>query len=97
MIAHVRSFKPNEQIRLLIICCCLTLPVLLKAQGSLNWKFETKGAVYSTPLLDENYLYIGSADHNFYALDKETGEKLWEFQTKGEIHSSACLKGDLIF
>ena len=97
MIAHVRSFKPNEQIRLLIICCCLTLPVLLKAQGSLNWEFETKGAVYSTPLLDENYLYIGSADHNFYALDKETGEKLWEFQTKGEIHSSACLKGDLIF
>jgi len=87
MIEHLRSFKPNEQIRLFIICCCMTLPVLLKAQHSLNWEFETKGAVYSTPLLDEDNVYIGSADHNFYALDKETGEKRWEFPTKGEIHS----------
>lgn len=97
MVEFLRKFKPIEQLSLIFICCSMTFGVSIKAQQSVNWKFETKGAVYSTLQLDGDNVYIGSADGNLYALKKETGEKLWEFSTKGEVYSSACLHGGLIF
>ena len=37
---------------------------------------------------DDKVLYIGSEDHNFYALDATAGELIWKYETGGEIISS---------
>jgi outer membrane protein assembly factor BamB len=36
--------------------------------GRLRWKFETKGPITGTPLVFDDIVYIGSADHFVYAL-----------------------------
>ncbi len=53
------------------------------------WSFQTEKGIFSTPVIDENgVIYVGSADHNFYALNPDGREK-WRFTT-GEIIDSAA-------
>ena len=52
------------------------------------WSFRTGKGVFSTPVIDEHgVIYVGSADHNFYALNPDGTEK-FRFTT-GEIIDSA--------
>jgi outer membrane protein assembly factor BamB len=52
------------------------------------WSFRTGKGVFSTPIIDEHgVIYVGSADHNFYALNPDGTEK-FRFPT-GEIIDSA--------
>jgi outer membrane protein assembly factor BamB len=49
---------------------------------------STEKGIFSTPLIDsDGSIYIGSADHYFYAL-KPDGTLIWSFET-GEIIDSA--------
>ncbi|MBK8985308.1 MAG: PQQ-binding-like beta-propeller repeat protein [Chloroflexi bacterium] len=53
------------------------------------WFFQTEKGIFSTPVIDEQgIIYVGSADHNFYALHPDGREK-WRFTT-GEIIDSAA-------
>lgn len=61
------------------------------ALPSILWKFPTRGPVYSSPVLVNNLLYIGSNDTNFYALNAETGTEVWRFETGGAIRSSPAI------
>lgn len=57
--------------------------------------FKTKNAVFSTPIIDENeVIYVGSADHNFYAFDTKSGKELWRIETAEIIDSAGCLAQD---
>ncbi len=57
-------------------------------QGDQPWSFRTGKGVFSTPVIDEHgVIYVGSADHNFYALNPDGTEK-FRFTT-GEIIDSA--------
>ncbi|WP_044210064.1 PQQ-binding-like beta-propeller repeat protein [Flammeovirga sp. OC4] len=76
------------------ICKLLLLTLLsssLYGQNTLLWDFKTKGRVYSTPVVDDSNLYIGSNDSSLYVLDKENGQVKWKFKTKGEIKSRPLL------
>jgi outer membrane protein assembly factor BamB len=56
--------------------------------GDQPWSFRTGKGVFSTPVIDEHgVIYVGSADHNFYALNPDGTEK-FRFTT-GEIIDSA--------
>lgn len=67
-------------------------------QGSLVWDFSTGGRVYSSPIVDDSTLYIGSNDSCLYALDKQNGKLKWKFRTGGEIRSQPLLyNGSVIF
>jgi outer membrane protein assembly factor BamB len=55
-----------------------------KASGKLIWKFETKGAVNSSPAIHQNNVIFSSADGIIYSVDKNTGKLVWKFKTKGE-------------
>ena len=61
--------------------------------GNVLWKYSTRGKVSSSPALspDDKVLFVGSDDHNMYALDAASGELMWEFETGGEITSSPVL------
>jgi orotate phosphoribosyltransferase len=43
------------------------------ADGKLRWRVRTGNVVYSTPLIDEDTVYVGSTDKHLYAIDPEDG------------------------
>jgi outer membrane protein assembly factor BamB len=54
--------------------------------------FNTGNAIFSTPLIGaDERIYVGSADHSFYAFDTQTEKVLWSFKTEGIIDSAACM------
>ena len=63
------------------------------AIGKLKWSFLTEKPITSSPVLDNNNrVYFGSADKNFYCLDRTTGGIIWKFETGDAIeHSSAAI------
>jgi outer membrane protein assembly factor BamB len=56
--------------------------------GDQPWFFQTGKGLFSTPVIDgRGIIYVGSADHCFYALQPD-GQLKWKFET-GEIIDSA--------
>ena len=65
--------------------------------GDVKWKFKTGGKVFSSPVVYNNVLYVGSEDHNLYAIDKVTGKLLWKFNTGGAVNSSAAVYKNVVY
>lgn len=63
------------------------VPVL----NGLLWKFMTSGEVWSSPILADGIIYIGSDDMTFYAVDAQTGQEKWRYKTGGNIRSAAAV------
>ena len=53
--------------------------------GVLKWKFYTGSRCFSTPVIVDGLLYIGSNNARLFEIDPETGEVLGIFQTKERI------------
>ena len=62
--------------------------VLRVKTGELVYKIKTNEAIYSTPLIYKDFLYIASLDKNLYCIDLKTGKVSWKFQTNGRIFAS---------
>jgi eukaryotic-like serine/threonine-protein kinase len=60
------------------------------------WKFKTSGAIYSTPLIHNDTIFIGSLDSCFYAIDRQTGQQAWKYKTKSQINTTASIFGNII-
>ena len=61
------------------------------------WVFTCEDEVRSTPAIAEGLLYVGSYDHNLYALDLQTGQFRWKYATEAGLASSPCVWQDRIF
>ena len=62
--------------------------------GTQKWKFATGGAVFSSPAVGANgTIYVGSDDHNVYALNPD-GTQKWKFVTGGTVGSSPAVGAD---
>lgn len=46
--------------------------------GTLKWKYQTAGAVYSTPTLSNDVIYVGSSDGSLYAINAASGSLKWK-------------------
>lgn len=64
--------------------------------GSLKWKFKSHGKIFSSPAVNNGMVYIGSEDHNLYAIDQKTGEQLWKYTTGGAVHSSPAVYNNMV-
>ena len=53
------------------------------------------GSITAKPVVNNDIIYFGAYDKNFYALDLN-GKGLWRFPTNGVIQSYALAAGDLI-
>ena len=74
-------------------------PILPVDSGRAPWVFQTGKGVFSSPVIDgDGTVYVGSADHYFYALDRD-GRVRWKFLTSEIIDSAALLddQGRVIF
>jgi eukaryotic-like serine/threonine-protein kinase len=67
------------------------------ASGQLKWKFHTAGPVLSSPAVAGALLYVGSADHNLYAINLADGTQKWKFKTHGRVSSSPAVSGGLVY
>ncbi len=66
-------------------------------QPSPKWEFKTGGPVNSSVEVDEQNIYFGSGDSNFYSLKQSTGELNWKFKTGSGIYSTAALANGIIY
>lgn len=67
------------------------LPLPAVYRGDTPWSFETGKSVSAAPVIDEQGVaYVGSADHNFYAINPNGSER-WRYRTGGVISSAAVL------
>ncbi len=60
----------------------------LDFRGQIKWRFLSKRAVTSSPLVEQGVIFFASLDSTFYALDAKSGWSLWRFRMgKGSISS----------
>jgi outer membrane protein assembly factor BamB len=76
-----RSLNDHNQVR--------TLP-----DNKAPWLFDYGK---SSPVVDGNTVYIGSADQSFYAFNSESGELLWTFKAADSIRSTADFNESSVF
>jgi outer membrane protein assembly factor BamB len=65
--------------------------------GDVKWKLKTAGKIFSSPAIYHDAVYIGSEDHNLYAVNKTTGKLLWKFKTGGAVHSSPAVYKNVVY
>src|SRR5580693_2227386 len=56
---------------------------------SLKWSYATGDVVDSSPAVANGVVYVGSLDHNVYALNASTGALLWSYTTGGPVGISS--------
>ncbi|MBL7741665.1 MAG: PQQ-binding-like beta-propeller repeat protein [Chitinophagaceae bacterium] len=62
------------------------------------WRFDAGSPIRSTPLINDNTVFFGTAAGVFIALDKKTSQVKWKYNAGTAIHSSAaCEKGKVYF
>jgi hypothetical protein len=65
--------------------------------GNEIWKFKTVSIVWSSPIIFNNAVYIGSQEGILYCLDLHTGKKITSFQASGKIFSSPVINDTLLY
>jgi outer membrane protein assembly factor BamB len=71
------------------------LCALNAASGSPLWQFHTQNAIFATPVVADNHIYIGSADHNIYCIDS-TGHETWHYSTAGGVFGSPIVSSGVV-
>jgi outer membrane protein assembly factor BamB len=64
--------------------------------GRERWRFNS-APIESSPLLHGKRLFVGSWDHNVYAINAENGRKIWSFQADNQVNTSAAYWKGRIF
>lgn len=60
------------------------------------WQFACEDEIFSSPVVSNGVLYVGSYDHNLWALDAKSGEFVWKYATEGGITATPCLYKDKV-
>jgi outer membrane protein assembly factor BamB len=64
--------------------------------GKERWRFKS-APIESSPLLNGKRLFVGTWDHNVYAINAETGKRIWRFQADDQVNTSAAYWKGRIF
>lgn len=51
----------------------------------------------SSPAVSNGIVYVGSGDHNVYALDAKTGALHWKFTTGSVVHASPAIDNGIVY
>jgi outer membrane protein assembly factor BamB len=55
------------------------------------------GNLQTSPILSDEYIYLGSLNGKFYKLNSADGKVIWEHDIKSQIHSTCAVSGGKIF
>jgi outer membrane protein assembly factor BamB len=53
--------------------------------------------LHSSPVVDKGVVYIGSADHNVYAVNHASGEEIWRFATDSTVRSTPVVHNNRVY
>ena len=67
------------------------------AGGRLKWSFKTSAAIFSSPAVVGDYLYLSTGDKRVISLNVTSGEIQWEHHVSGPIHSSPAVAGNFVY
>lgn len=64
---------------------------------AVKWKFKTAGRVVSSPAVVADTVYVGSTDHNLYAVDRAAGTEKWKFTAGSRVTSSPAVAAGIVY
>jgi outer membrane protein assembly factor BamB len=59
-----------------------------------GWAFEADEAIWASPLVDDQRVYVASMDHSLYALEAETGAVIWSTELGGAMAAAPILDAE---
>jgi len=65
--------------------------------GTERWRFKTNGKVFSSPVIANNTVFVGSEDSNLYAIDMAGGALKWKVLTGGAVSSSPAIANNTVY
>jgi eukaryotic-like serine/threonine-protein kinase len=65
--------------------------------GKEIWRYRTRNIVWSSPLIVNNQVYIGSHESQLFCFDLHTGKRLNSFQTGGTIFTAPVLRDSFLY
>ncbi len=79
-----------------------TIYALHADDGKLDWQFQTSNSIYSSPAAAEvpgtpPTVYVGSYDHQLYALEAMSGTKRWVFNVGGVVPGTPTVVGKTVY
>jgi len=66
------------------------------SNGISNWNYVTEG-ILASPTVPNGFVYVGSHDHNVYALNADTGTKIWNYTTASVVYSSPTVTNGIVY
>ena len=69
----------------------------VKQLHGVKWSYKTADRVFSSPVICNDKVYIGSDDSSVYALNARDGNLSWKFKTGGRVSSSAAIFNGKVF
>ncbi|MCK5396592.1 MAG: PQQ-like beta-propeller repeat protein, partial [Gammaproteobacteria bacterium] len=64
---------------------------------TLDWKYTAPDKTYSSPMVANGTVYLGSNDKHLYAIDQKTGQKKWRFKTGGNIEATPATANGIVY
>jgi outer membrane protein assembly factor BamB len=68
----------------------------LSTEGQLQWEKPFTNNITSEIKADDNKVYIGTDNGEFFCLSSEDGQELWQYQAEGAIRSNPVIWNNLV-
>ncbi|MDE6715897.1 MAG: PQQ-binding-like beta-propeller repeat protein [Muribaculaceae bacterium] len=65
--------------------------------GKVKWEYQTKGSLFSRPIVTEKYLVIPTTDNRLLWLDKNTGSLIRSYNADGPYVADGLVNNDTIY
>lgn len=62
-----------------------------------TWITETDDDVWSSPVVADGILYIGSYDGHLYAIESDSGDVLWQYETGDRIDGTPAVSNGTVY
>jgi eukaryotic-like serine/threonine-protein kinase len=56
-----------------------------------GWPFQTREAIWASPVPVGNRVYVAAMDHHLYSLDAESGQEVWSVELGGAVAASPVM------
>ena len=66
-------------------------------QQGANYGATKPMTLFRLPAVAKGVVFVGSNDHNVYALNSQTGEKIWSYTTGDSVLSSPAVANDVVY
>lgn len=89
--------RPLLAENMIFFTCQMGIVYCLSLNRELRWRFRARRGILAAPVIGKGFVFVGSLDNNFYALDLRSGWSAWKYRAGGPIISTAVVGEDTVF